>query len=56
MMNGMMEGMGAMGLIWLLVIVLLVLAIAALTKYLFFKGRSSIEPAAEPARPPRRHG
>jgi hypothetical protein len=38
MMNGMMEGGGAMmwgmGLLWLLVIVLLVLGIAALIKYL----------------------
>jgi hypothetical protein len=37
MMNGMMDGMWGMGLIWLLFIVLIVLATAALVKYLFFK-------------------
>jgi len=34
-MGGMMWGMG---LVWLLVVVVLVLAVAALVKYLFFKG------------------
>jgi hypothetical protein len=34
-MGGMMWGMG---LIWLIVVVVLVLAVAALVKYLFFKG------------------
>lgn len=39
MSDGMMESMGAMGLIWILVVVLLVLGIAALVKYLFFAHR-----------------